>query len=75
MRPDKIRDFDNTELQVQLREMTEQLFRLRFQISMGQMDGLKKYRSLKRDRARVLTVLRERERAAEAPAGAPEAKR
>jgi large subunit ribosomal protein L29 len=37
------------------------MFRLRFQMSMGQMDGLKKTRALRKERARMLTVLRERE--------------
>jgi large subunit ribosomal protein L29 len=64
MRADKLRDLDNAELQSQLREMAEQIYRLRFQILMGQSDGLKKYRALRRERARVLTVLRERELAA-----------
>ena len=52
-------------MQGQLREMTDQLFRLRFQMSMGQMEGLKKYRSLRKDKARLLTVLRERATASE----------
>ena len=37
-------------------DMREQLFRLRFQLSMGQVDGIKKYRALKKDLARLLTV-------------------
>jgi large subunit ribosomal protein L29 len=37
------------------------MFRLRFQMSMGQMDGIKKLRSLRKERARMLTVLRERQ--------------
>ena len=37
-------------------EMREQLFRLRFQLSMGQAAGIKKYRALKKDLARLLTV-------------------
>ena len=37
------------------------MFRLRFQMSMGQADGLKKLRVLKKDRARMLTILRDRE--------------
>ena len=37
-------------------EMREQHFRLRFQLSMGQVDGIKKYRALKKDLARLLTV-------------------
>ena len=52
---------DDKELTVKLAEAGEQLFRLRFQMSMGQMDGLKKYRELRKDRARMLTVRRERE--------------
>ena len=43
----------------------EQLFRLRFQISMCQTEGVKKLRALRRDLARILTVRRERERSAE----------
>ena len=61
MRADKVRDLDSNELQHQIRESQDQLFRLRFQFGMGQMEGLKKYRELKRDRARMLGVLRERE--------------
>ena len=61
MKAQKVRDLDDTELKNQLREMDEQLFRLRFQMSMGQMDGLKKVRGMRKDRARIFTILRERE--------------
>jgi large subunit ribosomal protein L29 len=61
MRADKVREIDTTELQRQLNDSRDQLFRLKFQLSMGQTDGLKKYRSLRKDRARMLTILRERE--------------
>jgi large subunit ribosomal protein L29 len=61
MRSQKIRDLDKPELQHQLRDIEEQLFRLKLQMSMGQMDGLKKVRSMKKTRARIFTVLRERE--------------
>ena len=44
--------------------MEEQTFRLKFQMSMGQLDGLKKVRQMRKDRARILTILREREAAA-----------
>jgi len=57
---DKARALDTTELAKQLRDGQEQMFRLRFQMSLGQADGLKKYRETKKDRARILTVLRER---------------
>jgi large subunit ribosomal protein L29 len=58
---DKARALDTAEIHKQLREGAEQAFRLRFQMSMGQMEGLKKVRLLQKDRARMLTVLRERE--------------
>jgi large subunit ribosomal protein L29 len=65
MKAQKVRDLDGTELQNQLGAMDEQVFRLKFQMSMGQMDGLKKVRAMRKDRARMLTILREREIAAE----------
>jgi large subunit ribosomal protein L29 len=64
MKAQKVRDLDESELKNQLREMDEQLFRLKFQMSMGQMDGLKKVRAMRKDRARIYTILRERELAA-----------
>jgi len=64
MKAPKVRDLDDTELKNQLSAMDEQFFRLRFQMSMGQMDGLKKVRGMRKDRARMLTILREREIAA-----------
>ena len=60
MKADKVRDLDTNELTRQLGEIDEQLFRLQFQMSMGQMDGLKKVRAIKKDRARIHTILRER---------------
>jgi large subunit ribosomal protein L29 len=60
MKADKVRDLDTNELTRQLGEIDEQLFRLQFQMSMGQMDGLKKVRAIRKDRARIHTVLRER---------------
>ncbi len=65
MKSQKVRDLDDTELRHQLTEMEDQLFRLQFQMSMGQMDGLKKVRAMKKSRARIYTILRERELAAE----------
>jgi large subunit ribosomal protein L29 len=60
MKADKVRDLDTKELDIQLRDINDQLFHLRFQMRMGQLDGLKKYRGLKKDRARILTILEER---------------
>jgi large subunit ribosomal protein L29 len=61
MKSQKVRDLDDQELRRQLAEMEEQNFRLNFQMSMGQMDGLKKVRAMRKTRARILTILRERE--------------
>jgi large subunit ribosomal protein L29 len=61
MRADKLRELDSDELRRQVAEMREQNFRLRFQMSMGQTDGLKKVRAMRKDRARILTILRDRE--------------
>jgi large subunit ribosomal protein L29 len=61
MRADKIRELDSDELRRQVTEIGEQNFRLRFQLSMGQTDGLKKVRNMRKDRARILTILRDRE--------------
>ena len=61
MRADKLRELDNAELQRQEVEIVEQNFRLRFQLSMGQTDGVKKLQGIRKDRARILTILRERE--------------
>ncbi len=61
MSAEKIRELDDRELAHQLAETQDKLFRLRFQMSMGQTDGLKRYRELKKERARILTVQRQRE--------------
>jgi len=61
MKKDKLRGLDPAEMENKLRDMDEQAFRLRFQKAMGQTDGLKKLRELRKDRARLLTYLRERE--------------
>lgn len=61
------RDLNDHEIAQQLRETDEKSFRIKFQMSMGQTDGLKRLREMRKDRARLLTVLRERElKAAEA---------
>ena len=61
MRADKVRELDSTELRTQSSDLQEQIFRLRFQMEMGQTEGLKKLRTVRKDRARMLTILRDRE--------------
>ncbi|MFZ3200139.1 MAG: 50S ribosomal protein L29 [Candidatus Acidiferrales bacterium] len=58
---EKYREMNPNELEIQQRELAEQIFRLRFQLSTGQSEGLKKLREAKRDLARVKTLLRESE--------------
>jgi len=61
MEAEKIRNLTDAELQHQERELSDQLFRLKFQMRMGQTESLKKIRGLRRDIARVKTVARQRE--------------
>jgi large subunit ribosomal protein L29 len=67
MKAEKLRGIDVADLQRQAQDTQEQLFRFRFQMGMGQMEGLKKYRNLKKDRARMLTVLEEKRASGETP--------
>jgi large subunit ribosomal protein L29 len=60
-RVEKYREMTKNELEIQERDLAEQIFRLRFQLSTGQAEGLKKLRETKRDFARVKTLLREDE--------------
>ena len=60
-RIEKIREADAKELELQQRELSEQVCRLRFQMSTGQAEALKRLREAKKDLARVNTLLRERE--------------
>ena len=64
MTAEEFLQMDLAELEVKEGEAREQMFRLRFQLSMGQTDGLKKYRALKKDLARLLTVQRQKQAAA-----------
>ena len=70
---EKIRNLTDAELRQQERELNDQLFRLKFQLKMGQTESLKKIRGLRKDVARVKTIMREKELAAanqESEAGA-----
>jgi large subunit ribosomal protein L29 len=71
MKAEKIRGIDAADLTRQVQDAQEQLFRIRFQMGMGQNEGLKKYRALKKDRARMLMVLKEKGVTVVAPAATP----
>jgi large subunit ribosomal protein L29 len=58
---EKLHDQDTPELVQRERELAEQVFRLRFQLSTGQAEAVTKLRSARKDLARVKTLLRERE--------------
>ena len=62
-RTKKLRDLSVDELQRQEVEMSEQMFKLRFQWAMGQTETLKKMREIRKDRARLLTVINEKQTA------------
>lgn len=61
MRPDKWRDMTDEEVLQRIRELSEEIFNLRFQVSMGVAKNLARVGEAKRDLARGKTVLRERE--------------
>lgn len=60
-RVERFREMNRNELEIQERELGEQIFRLRFQLTTGQAESLKKLREVKRDLARVKTMLRGQE--------------
>jgi large subunit ribosomal protein L29 len=64
MKAEKIRNLTDVELSHQERELADQLFKLKFQLNMGQTESLKKLRGLRKDIARVKTILGERKRSA-----------
>ena len=61
MKASKVREMGQDELRTKERELQEQLFRLRFQKSIGQLDNALKLRETRRDIARVKTVLKEKQ--------------
>ncbi len=56
----KIRNYSDDELKTEEAKAAEQLFRIRFQAKLGQNEGVKKLRELRKDIARIKTVARER---------------
>ena len=64
MKPEKIRNLTDAELAHQERELSDELFKLKFQLNMGQTESLKKIRGLRKDIARVKTIQRQKQLAA-----------
>jgi large subunit ribosomal protein L29 len=73
MNIEKIRNLTDAELIHQQRELSDQLFKMKFQLKMGQTESLKKIRELKKDIARIQTVVRQKEIAGGNGASAPKA--
>ena len=63
MKSDKVRNLTDAELGTQERDLADELFKLKFQMGLGQTAGLKKIRGLRKDIARVKTIQSERKRA------------
>ena len=60
-RSEKFNQMSATELETQQQELGEQIFRLRFQLTTGQSEGLKRLREARKELARVKTLLRQQE--------------
>jgi large subunit ribosomal protein L29 len=61
MDAEKLRNLTDAELQHQQRELNDQLFKLKFQLKMGQTESLNKIRGLRKDVARIHTIMREKQ--------------
>ena len=61
MKAEEIRDWDNTEIRARLGELKEEKFRLRFRTATMQLENPKMVQHIRRDVARLNTILRERE--------------
>ena len=57
----EVRALGDEELLTRLREAKEELFNLRFQVATGQLDNNRRLQTVRRDIARIYTVMRERE--------------
>jgi len=73
MNIEKIRNLTDAELLHQQHELSDQLFKMKFQLKMGQTESLKKIREMKKDIARIKTVMRQKELAGGNGASAPKA--
>ena len=60
MKSSELRELSDDELMQREEELKDQLFKLKFQHALGQLEDAMKLKNLKRDRARILTILKER---------------
>jgi large subunit ribosomal protein L29 len=62
MRAQELRNFSEEELTAKLQDLRRELFNLRFQLATGQLKNVKRLKLVKKDIARILTILKENER-------------
>jgi len=60
MKPTELRELSDDELMQKDEELKDQHFKLKFQHALGQLENAMKLKNIKRDRARILTILKER---------------
>ena len=60
MKAQEVREMGVDELRAREKELDDQLFRMRIQKSMGQLEAPGKMRDIRRERARILTILKEK---------------
>jgi len=60
MKADEIRDLNDDDLRARVAQLKEDIFRMRFKLSLGNSDVVKSLRESRKDLARVLTLIRER---------------
>ena len=70
MKASEIREMETDELHGRISELKEELFNLRFQLATGQLDNHRRMKTVRREVARIRTILRERDFAAAAAVGA-----
>ncbi|MFZ2055222.1 MAG: 50S ribosomal protein L29 [Candidatus Aminicenantales bacterium] len=62
MKARELKELTEDELQQKEKELTDQLFKLRFQHTLGQVENAMKLRNIRRDLARIKTILNEKEK-------------
>jgi large subunit ribosomal protein L29 len=65
MKPTEIRELSDEELKIKELELKDQLFKLRFQHSLGQLENAVKMKNIKRDIARIKTIITEKSKGTE----------
>ena len=61
MKADELRDLNDDDLHAKIAELKESIFRMRFKLSLGNTDVVKNLRETRKDLARVLTLMRQRD--------------